>query len=118
MIKPTRMTIEVEGEDVLELAQWLSNQSLTPITSKAPVANSVVERPARVTKATTKTALPAQSTVDLKTISTLFVNLANSKGHTAAVEILKRFDVASVPAIKATQYADIASALQIALDAE
>ena len=112
------MTIEVEGQDVLELAQWLSNQSLSPISSKIPVADEVVAKATRVTKVTPKTALQAQSPIDLKTISTLFVNLANSKGHTAAVEILKKFDVASVPAIKATQYADIASALQIALDAE
>ena len=119
MRKPSKIIFEYEGAEAAALYdELISAKSTKPATNpQIEVQAPIAVRQTR-TRTSNKAAPASASDVTLQTITKQFVELANAKGHQKALEILKQFDAKSVPALKPEQFAEVATTLQEALEAQ
>jgi hypothetical protein len=115
--KPTKIIFEYEGAEAAALFDELTSSKSSNITTAAHIE---IQTPIAIkdtkTRVAKKQVAPAPSDVTLQTITQQFVKLANAQGHQRALEILKQFDVKSVPTLKPEQFAEVSAILQQALE--
>lgn len=119
MRKPSKIIFEYEGAEAAALYdELISAKSTKPATNPRIEAEAPISVKEARTRAAKKAAPAIESDVTLQTITKQFVELANAKGHQKALAVLKQFDAKSVPALKTEQFAEVATTLQQALEAQ